>query len=394
MHWYNFWVREQLASVPKDLLSAITAQSSESDQHWFDQFSGLWEEVSKCMQTEKSPCIDSLISRLINAGTIRSDNTSDALHRARNLVFAIIGCQTMLYKVDFGSSHPSRLAIVDELDGFRCHSHMVLKQNHSACRRPMPEFLMGFGVLLPPLNFCAHDTEEDKKNFQDLKSIAPAFFNAFLLSSIGHVEIKWTDSLACHMELDSIANILYLFRFPSFCIASILIDDTGKPHKSGIHACAAPETGSRQWATSAEVTQMLHETLLSYRLLFGQAKTARRLFRKLEPFEGIPVQGRDEVLTQLCSRKRCSAISQCQERDIYNLARDFPILRSRLSILTRHLSLRKPRSWRELWQDKRDSAQWFTFWAVLVIGGLGIMLAFMQVILQIVQIAIQRSRKK
>jgi len=37
----------------------------------------------------------------------------------------------------------------------------------------------------------------------------------------------------------------------------------------------------------------------------------------------------------------------------------------------------------------RDSASWFTLWAVLIIGGIGIMLAFIQVILQIMQVALQ-----
>ena len=45
------------------------------------------------------------------------------------------------------------------------------------------------------------------------------------------------------------------------------------------------------------------------------------------------------------------------------------------------------RSWKELWLDKRDSASWLTFWAVLVIGGLGILLALIQVVLQVVQVA-------
>jgi len=42
-----------------------------------------------------------------------------------------------------------------------------------------------------------------------------------------------------------------------------------------------------------------------------------------------------------------------------------------------------------LWDDKRDSASWFTFWAVLIFGGIAIILAFVQVILQIVQVSLQ-----
>jgi hypothetical protein len=77
------------------------------------------------------------------------------------------------------------------------------------------------------------------------------------------------------------------------------------------------------------------------------------------------------------------------ERESYDLSCDFPILRSKLAILHRHLENKKPRTWKALWQDKRDSASWLTFWAVIIIGGLGIILAFLQVVLQIVQIAQQ-----
>lgn len=134
---------------------------------------------------------------------------------------------------------------------------------------------------------------------------------------------------------------------------------------------------------------MLNETLQSYRLLFGQNKAARQLFRRLRPFENIPEVGRDKLLTTLCSQKQCRTTLKAPERESYDLPHDFPILRSRLAILMCHLSNKKPRTWKEIWQDKRDSASWLTFWAVLVIGGLGIILALLQVILQIVQIARQ-----
>ncbi|GFF48985.1 hypothetical protein IFM58399_08442 [Aspergillus lentulus] len=46
-----------------------------------------------------------------------------------------------------------------------------------------------------------------------------------------------------------------------------------------------------------------------------------------------------------------------------------------------------PRKWVQLWRDNRDSAHWLTFWAVIVFGALGTLLALLQVILQAVQIA-------
>lgn len=73
--------------------------------------------------------------------------------------------------------------------------------------------------------------------------------------------------------------------------------------------------------------------------------------------------------------------SNLSERETYDLARDFPIFRSRLAVILQHFSVKKPRTWKDLWKDKRDPAQWLTFWAILTIGGLGVSLALVQTIL-------------
>lgn len=171
-----------------------------------------------------------------------------------------------------------------------------------------------------------------------------------------------------------------------------LLPNTSDSHpKTAIHACAAPYSTGAPWATVDEVSQLLQDIVLSYRLLFGQKKASRQYFRSLRPFESIP-EGRDRVLTALCGQKRFKVGYEVQDREIYVLDDDFPVLASRIAVLLRHLSTRRPRTWKELWNDKRDSASWFTFWAVLIIGGTGIILAFIQVVLQTVQLAIQLRR--
>lgn len=95
----------------------------------------------------------------------------------------------------------------------------------------------------------------------------------------------------------------------------------------------------------------------------------------------------DTILQQLCSTKDHQFPELFKERDFYRLKRDFPILRSRLAILSHQMSNMKPRGWKELWKDRRDSANWFTFWAVIVIGGAGVLLAVIPVLLQAIQLA-------
>lgn len=346
----------------------------------------LWQEVSRYITTNESVSIDKITTHLLEDGILEPTSNSETLLISKNLVFAVIGWQTMLYRPNMQSCPLVLLAIANEMDGHQGQAHMCLKQNHSACKRPMHEFLLGFGVLLPPRNFSVLESPEDKIAFNELKTATAVSFNAHLLVSIGRINIKWTDSLACHLEFDTSSNTLFLFRYPSFCVANLPLDTSVSPYKSVIHACAAPCAGKIQWASEDEITDMLNETVLSYRLLFGQNKAARHLFRKLGPFDNVAERGRDKLLMELCGQKHCQMTLQVLEREVYDLPRDFPIFRSKLAILLRHLSNKKPRTWKELWLDSRDSASWLTFWAVLVIGGLGIILAFIQVVLQIVQI--------
>lgn len=72
-----------------------------------------------------------------------------------------------------------------------------------------------------------------------------------------------------------------------------------------LHACARPMTESPNWAMPDEVSQVLEETLVSYRLFFGQSKTSRRLFRSLCPFDQVPTEGARGLLDELRGRKRC-----------------------------------------------------------------------------------------
>lgn len=46
---------------------------------------------------------------------------------------------------------------------------------------------------------------------------------------------------------------------------------------------------------------------------------------------------------------------------------------------------KKPRSLKDMWLDKRDSASWMTFWTVLIMGSLGLLLSFIQTVFQILQ---------
>ena len=390
VQWYSWWVDKQMEIEPRETFSCLPDFSSDSEKHPKESLITVWQEICRYMTTEGSISINELILRLANNHTIQSSSDEAALADARNLVFTIIGWQTMLYRSDLRSCPRAHLAIADEMDGHKGLANICLKQSQASCKKRMNDFLLGFGVLLRPRNFNVSELSEDKQAFKEIRVADAAAFNAHLLTSLGGLNIKWIDSIACHLDLDRDSNTIFLFRYPSFCAANASIERVTGLHKSVIHACAASYS-SGQWATEDDVEQMLIETLLTYRLLFGQSKPGRRLFWKLKPFEEIPEAGIDKFLMTLCGYKIYESIPQLRERDIYDLPRDFPVYRSRLAVLIYHLNARKPRSWKQLWQDKRDSASWLTFWVVLIFGGVGLLLALVQVMLQIVQLKTQKK---
>jgi hypothetical protein len=388
MGWYSWWIRQQVKQMPQSLFAIVPGCH---DPCVSESFLALWQETSAFLSNEANVSIDSLVDHLKASDHLTCDSSKKSQRLARSMAFAVIGWQTMLYRPDCGSFPPSQLAIVDELCGYREGAIMQLKQPESHSQQSLHQYLLGFGMLLPPSNFHLEDGAEHSKAFDKSRTVGSGTLNAALIVEVCHLTIKWTDCLACHLELDLTSNFLYLFRYPSFCVANRVSQSSGRTKHGTLHACAQPAGGTSTWGTQEDVSQMLEETLMSYRLLFGQNKKARKLFRILTPFEKRPKEGEDRLLNELCGRKASSSWLSRPDRGSYDLQHDFPILRSRLATLSYHMSERKPRTWRELWRDKRDSAQWFTFWAVLMIGGLGLIFSFAQVVLQIIQIALGRS---
>ena len=374
-----------MACQPRELYSILIEGKTKWNDISIDTFAAVWREVWIQTFTDDSS-IDSTVGHLLKKELVKMDDDIEALNNMRNLVFAIIGWQTMLYKPDMGSCPKFQLGIVDETDGYQEDAYMSLRQDQSTSKKPLYEFLIGFGVLLPCHNFGIVTSDDETKVMETTKGVSPSLLNVHLLTSVGGIHIKWTDSLAFHLQHEPNSNTLYIFRFPTFCATNLLKEKDCT--KSTLHSCAAPPIAASHWATHEEIDDLLREILLSYRLIFGQNKASRKLFRSMNPFEDLPLGCKDDNLSKLCGRKQ-SDFTWARERDFYVLSKEFPILRSRLALLARHMSEKRPRTWKELWNDKRDSASWFTFWAVLIIGGTSIFLALIQVILQIIQVSYQ-----
>ena len=131
----------------------------------------------------------------------------------------------------------------------------------------------------------------------------------------------------------------------------------------------------------------MKEILLSYRLLFAQDRKSRKLFYKSNPFNHDRPEYQDGFLSEICTQKTLDIASLSPDRDNYRLSRDFPVLRERLAILQQQLLTAKPRGWKAVWGDRRETVQWWTFWAVIFFGGAALILTIIQVVLQGIQLS-------
>jgi hypothetical protein len=126
----------------------------------------------------------------------------------------------------------------------------------------------------------------------------------------------------------------------------------------------------------------LKEIRQSYQLIFADAYSSRHFYtskelRRLREFGPV-----DPYLSQLCGRSSRIA----NQRNSYSKLTEFPILAARLSVLQDYIQRQNPNSLRMIWRDKRNSYQWWTFWAVVVFGCMSIVLSLVQTVLSAIQV--------
>lgn len=127
------------------------------------------------------------------------------------------------------------------------------------------------------------------------------------------------------------------------------------------------------------------EVLSSYRLLFGQDRRARKLYRTI--CSKIP-SPRDPLLDVLCSKATMPSWDGQEsfpERDVCD-GRNFPQLGLKLLELQAYITDQRPRALKDVWNDRRNPHEAFTFWAVVLIGGATIVLGVLQIILSALQL--------
>jgi hypothetical protein len=90
-------------------------------------------------------------------------------------------------------------------------------------------------------------------------------------------------------------------------------------------------------------------------------------------------KSRDLLLDSLPVRLRSL---NAEERQIDN----FKYWHDRLVVLKQVFDEARPADIWQLWYDRRQTHQWYTFWVVVLIGGIGILLGSVQVVLGSLQV--------
>lgn len=158
--------------------------------------------------------------------------------------------------------------------------------------------------------------------------------------------------------------------------------------------------------TDQDMSSLHREVLWTYRLLFGQSSSSRKLASKIigrlngdtdsflhtictasttrsRLFRRLPNPELPAYLFPVTSRDMVDG--WLNESDTYSCREDFPHFGPRLLAVQQYNLRQRPSRVRDLWRDRRNPLQWYTFWAVLWVGAITILLSFLQLVSTVVQ---------
>ena len=389
LDWYPTWLAKQLGRIEQNVLRYNLRRAVPD---WVDE-DGADKECSSPIDSEflkifnavkkhaHEDLIDHIIDALIHDGVFKGNDEDLVTDLMRgHIVFAMLGWLSMLYvpsfndfdevnwKIHHDPNQPNSRLVYDAFEVDNYHYNLVGQE--PAC------FLRHFGNLLPARRRdSVLEASQRDKIASSWSPISPTKFNIQVLSTFLRIRIQWVDTLALHLDYDQTTRTLSLFRYPSFCVNECLNYGVLYSFASSERRSADPR------ASFDDITSFLRETLLSFRLLFGQSTAGRKHFRRLFKSSLELQENGDKLLSVLCAESRIEHEIVPKDRPIFFLDRDFPVLGGRIKLLMEDLKESRPQGWRQLLRDRRDTVQYWTFWLVAIFGAVSIVLSMIQVIL-------------
>lgn len=330
-------------------------------------------------------------------------------------IFAVLCWVTMtLNPVLHFNKTPSSIYLDCHIPNSKSERH---RQKLDQCRRPI-------GAVFRNFKPHAWDTGT-RYNIED-RNLYEASLNYYSLHEFGKIRIGWVDTISDHLKFSPASRVLSLFRFPTFCVLRAIQCDEPCPILDRF--VVAPTTLDCSLTGDCRIVQEFdplisggrsdsyitldQEVLLSYRVLFGKSTRSRDLARR--ELDKLKRDARlfDNLLTALCSQRYrqkllfwsnsdnvlknlpksvwpiscCDSDGNLLESDVYSIENDFPRLGYRLLALQSFNLRQRPSRLTDLWRDRRNPMQWYTFWAVLLVGSVGLILALLQLIAGVLQV--------
>ncbi|KAL2143246.1 hypothetical protein VTI28DRAFT_10618 [Corynascus sepedonium] len=331
--------------------------------------------------------------QLVEDRVFWQDPEGDLARRAgrQGLVFMAIGWMTNMFNpvLTSLSSTASGIFSVDT-EHSTCFESSTVSSDLTG--RPIAEMMRHFGDLLPsrrPTQYEGREGEaspllEAEGTASDILHVAS--INVSSLRTLGGVKVEWTGCISSHLDFDparldptsgNIVPVLKIFRYPSLCYQHA-------PKSSILHKVLESWYDERAKPPGFEAKGLVQEILISYKLLVLFDRNSRKLYRSyLRP--GLLGRLFDPVLDTLClAQKRhwyheYFGFADFPVRETFYAPSDFPIFSPRLTHLERFIDSIQPNRISSLWRDKRDILRWYTFWAVVILGGVNLLIALAQV---------------
>lgn len=217
---YIKWLSTNCVSLPSQLVSLLREPQSGNDCKNATDAPLICRVLTVIIQlitSQRAASIAMIGRELRDQGFLTLAENQDPTHEVHQLVFALLGYLTTLYKP--ASSHPASkllceqsdeyrlgmrrprtwiseaLDVSDELVENRIENLLVRLSGYSRGPFPMPSSLSG--------------------NAEPLSSAKLSYYT---LAGLGGLHIQWVDSVLEHLELDENSKTLKLFRLPSFCV--------------------------------------------------------------------------------------------------------------------------------------------------------------------------------
>lgn len=353
---------------------------------------------------------DGLLPRL---GETLDDDTRRIDHTHKQLIFALLGFVSMLYEpvvtADLANFtvQISRDVWNDPIPSVCLFQHQVPIR----CASQAPyHMLKRFGYPLPPAprlqlsgELLANTAVANKRS----TLLSAPLVSYEHLTHLGKLKIEWTATLGYHLLLDKHAQIIRLFATPSFCHLVLTMDRAELVSLDKLYDELMCGALGRTEVQYFHIQEFMREILQTYQLIFGQdnrwlrigpMEERAQLFASKSATTNLPSQASsafDPLLRHLCTSTEKQQRAFYEElritppKSCYSTEVDFPHFEWRLLELQRYMSEVGPTGFWSLWRDRRDTLRFWTLWAVIIIGGLGLIASLWQAAVSTAALVIQ-----